>query len=43
MSSRPLVYFSGLNYKYLKIYHEIIEHVIWLGRKIGVNMIFDFM
>jgi predicted transcriptional regulator len=30
-----LVYFSRLNYKYLKIYHEIIKHVIWLGGKVG--------
>ncbi len=38
-----LVYFFGLNYKYLKIYHEIIKHVIWLGRKIEVNMVSDFI
>jgi hypothetical protein len=33
------MYFYGLNYKYLKIYHKIIKHVIWLGRKIEVNMV----
>jgi hypothetical protein len=38
-----LVYFSRLNYKYLKIYHEIIKHIIWLGKKIKVNIVFDFM
>jgi hypothetical protein len=38
-----LMYYFGLNYKYLKIYHEIIKHVIWLFRKIEVNMVFDFM
>jgi hypothetical protein len=37
------VYFYGLNYNYLKIDHEIIKHVIWLGRKIEVNMVLDFM
>jgi len=37
-----LVYFFGLNYKYLKKYHETIKHVIWLSRKIEVNMVFDF-
>ncbi len=35
------MYFSRLNYKYLEIYHEIIKHVIWLGRKIEVNMVLD--
>jgi hypothetical protein len=38
-----LMYIFGLNYKYLKIYHEIIIHVIWLGIKIEVNMFFDFI
>ncbi len=38
-----LVYFYGLNYKYLKIHHEIIKHVIWLGKNIEVNMVLDFM
>jgi hypothetical protein len=38
-----LVYLFGLNYKYLEIYHGIIKHVIWLGRKIEVNIVFDFM
>ncbi len=28
---------------YLKLYHKIIKHVIWLGRNIEVNMVFDFM
>jgi len=37
------VYFYGLNYKYLKISHEIIKHIIWLCRKIEVNIVFDFM
>jgi hypothetical protein len=37
------MYFFGLNYKYLKIYHEIIKHVIWLGINIEINMVFDFM
>ncbi len=37
------MYIFGLNYKYLKIYHEIIIHVIWLGIKIEVNMFFDFI
>jgi hypothetical protein len=37
------VYFYGLNYKYLKIHHEIIKHVIWLGKNIEVNMVLDFM
>jgi hypothetical protein len=32
-----------LNYKYLKIYHEIIKQIIWLGRKIEVDMVLDFM
>jgi hypothetical protein len=35
------VYFYGLNYKYLKIHHEIIKHVIWLGKNIEVNMVLD--
>jgi hypothetical protein len=38
-----LMYFFGLNYMYLKIYHEIIKHVNWLGRKIEVHMVLDFM
>jgi hypothetical protein len=38
-----VVYFFGLNYKYLQIYLEIVKHVIWLGKKIEVNMVFDFM
>jgi hypothetical protein len=37
------MYFFGLKYKYLKIYHEIIKQVIWLGRNIEVNMVLDFM
>ncbi len=28
---------------YLKLYHKIIKRVIWLGRNIEVNMVFDFM
>jgi len=38
-----LVYFFGLNYKYFKIYHDIIKHVIWLGEKIEVYIVLDFM
>jgi hypothetical protein len=37
------MYFSRLNYKYLEIYHQIIKHIVWLGRKIEVNMVIDFM
>jgi hypothetical protein len=38
-----LMYFSKLNYKYLKIYHEIIKHVIWMGKNIEIHMVLDFM
>ncbi len=37
------MYFFGLNYKYLKTYHEIIKHVIWLGKNIEVYIVLDFM
>jgi hypothetical protein len=37
-----LVYYFELNYNHFKIYHEIIKHVIWLGRKFEVNMVLDF-
>ncbi len=36
------MYFFGLNYKYIKIYHDIIKHVIWLGINIELNMVFIF-
>jgi hypothetical protein len=35
------MYFLTLNYKYLKTYHEIIKHVIWLGKNIEANMVLD--
>ncbi len=35
--------YNVVNNKYFKIYHKIIKHVIWLGRKIEVNMVRDFM
>ncbi len=35
-SSKPVRVFFGLNYKYLKIYHESIKHVILLGKKIEI-------
>ncbi len=37
------MYFYGLNYKYLKTHHEIIKHVIWLGKNIEVNMVLDLL